>query len=98
MRWNETAVAKTKWSNYVQELYGSWDVVYDQSTSALVEFVAKRGNDAVYVNYEPSKLDKLPEEQRRRELAWHIDQYDNAMDFRSFLHCKKDPRLSKITV
>ena len=98
MKWQDSAVAKTKWSEYPAEFYGSWDVVYDQSTSQLVEFVARRGYNLVYVSYAPSSLDRLTHAERSREVAHHFDFYDNVMDFKSFLESKKDDRLKKLVV
>lgn len=98
MRWQEAPVSKVKYSQYAQDVYGTWDIIWDQSNSNLVEFVARRGNELAYVHYVPNSLDKMSEESRRREVAWHFDFYDNVMDFKSFVECKDDARLKKLVV
>ena len=98
MKWQDSPVSKTKWSQYPEEFYGSWDVLLDHSAHNFVEFVAKRGATVVYVSYAPNSLDRLTDSERKREVAHHIESFDNSLDFKSFLECKNDARLKKLVV
>lgn len=96
MKWQDAPVSKTKLSGYAQDLYGSWDVVWDVSNGNTTEFVARKDGKIVYVKYTPSLLEKLPESKRAKELAWRIDHFDELADFRSFAEVKNDNRLRKL--
>jgi hypothetical protein len=96
MKWQESPASKTKLSQYAQDVFGSWDLVWDQSNNNAVEFVARKGTQVCYVKYSPSFLEKLPESKRAKELAWRIDFFDEVADFRSFAEVKNDNRLRKL--
>lgn len=98
MKWQESPASKTKLSQYAQDIFSSWDLVWDVSNNNLVEFVAKKGTHICYVKYSPSFLDKFPESKRAKELAWKIDFFEEAADFRSFAEVKNDNRLRKVSV
>ena len=98
MTWSESAVSKTNVSQYAKEIFGSWDVLWDQSNSNTVEFVARKGSKVAYVKYSPSSLEKFGENERAKEFAWKIHQYNDFADFRSFAEVKNDNRLRKIVL
>lgn len=98
MKWQESAAARTKLSQYAQQIFGSWDIAWDQSNQNVVEFVARKDGKVAYVKYSPSTLEKFTEASRAKELAWLINQFDDVADFRSFIEVKNDNRLRKLVV
>lgn len=98
MKWNESAVSKTRMSNYAQDIFESWEILWDQSNNHGVEFVARKGSKVAYVKYTPSQLEKYSESNRAREFAWKISHFDDYADFRSFAEVKNDNRLRKIVL
>ncbi len=98
MKWQESPVSKTKLSQYASQIFSSWEIIWDVSNNNTVEFVARRQGNVAYVKYSPSALEKQPEGQREKDLAWSIDQYDDQADWRSFVESKNDNRLRKLAL
>jgi hypothetical protein len=101
MKWSDSLAAKSIYGKAVNDVFTTWDVLWDNTSYNTLEFVAKRGSQYAYIKHLSRHNDaflSLSDSEKAKFLAHKIELFDDVMDFRSFIEVKNDNRLRKLVV
>lgn len=91
--WDESEASHCRWSEYAAELFGDWQIIWDDSVSdyqGTVRFLAHKDGKFAYLTYSYGSCsgcdgwEGLPDEEVREDMRRLAEYFDNIYDLKKF--------------
>jgi hypothetical protein len=104
MRWSETVAAQCRWSEYAEELFHDWNVIWDNSTADYQghgEFVALKNERVAYVYWSYGSCsgcdgwEGVPEQEVRKDFLNGVDYFESFKEFEQWVEFRNNEELKR---
>ncbi len=93
MKFSDSVSAKCRWSEYTEELFGDWDIIWEESEAdyqGKVNLLAHKEGKFAYFSYEYGSCggcdpwEDMPEEKIRAYFAKMIEHFEDVQALQKF--------------